>query len=286
MVKACRKLGMVVIARTDPHATHQDVYDAHPDWIAVDEKGQKRRHWAKPDLWVTCGLGPYNFEFMTAVTREIVERYQVDGIFSNRWDGSGMCYCEHCRANFKKATGLDLPRTSDPRTRARREHILWRQQRLFELWDVWDAAIRKANPNARYIANTGGGALSRLDMKRIGEKASILFADRQARSGTMPIWANGKNGKEYRATLGRKPIGGIFSVGVEEPYRWKDSTQSGEEIKAWWWTASPTGCAPGTQSSTPRSSTSAGCVPSRRSTNGTGGTRSICATWSRWRAWP
>ncbi|MEZ4680560.1 MAG: beta-galactosidase trimerization domain-containing protein [Caldilineaceae bacterium] len=49
----------------------------------------------------------------------------------------------------------------------------------------------------------------------------------------MPIWANGKNGKEYRATLGNKPIGGIFSVGVEEQYRWKDSVQSPAEITMW-----------------------------------------------------
>ena len=70
-------------------------------------------------------------------------------------------------------------------------------------------------------------------MKTIGELAPILFADRQARSGVTPPWANGKNGKEYRSTMGRKPIGGIFSVGVEEPYRWKDSVQSGPEIRLW-----------------------------------------------------
>ena len=35
-------------------------------------EGSKRRHWADPELWVTCGLGPYNFEFMTEVTREIM----------------------------------------------------------------------------------------------------------------------------------------------------------------------------------------------------------------------
>src|SRR5215471_12893126 len=34
LVAGCRKLGMVVIARTDPHATYDDVHDAHPDWIA------------------------------------------------------------------------------------------------------------------------------------------------------------------------------------------------------------------------------------------------------------
>src|SRR5438045_3598787 len=72
LVAGCRKLGMDVIARTDPHAARQDVYEAHPDWIAVDAQGNKRKHWAAPDeYWVTCALGPYNFEFMTAVTREI-----------------------------------------------------------------------------------------------------------------------------------------------------------------------------------------------------------------------
>jgi hypothetical protein len=33
--------------------------------------------------------------------------------------------------------------------------------------------------------------------------------------------------------MGKKPIVGIFSVGVEEPYRWKDSVQSEAEIRLW-----------------------------------------------------
>jgi len=233
LVTGCRKLGMNVIARTDPHAAHQDVYDAHPDWIAVDAQGNKRKHWADPELWVTCALGPYNFDFMTGVTREIVSMYQVDGIFSNRWAGSGMCYCEHCRANFKTFSSLELPRTTNPQDPARKQYIVWHQQRLFELWRLWDAEIKKVNPNASYIANAGGGALSDLDMKTIGELAPILFADRQARHGVMPPWSNGKNGKEYGSTMGRKPIGGIFSVGVEEQYRWKDSVQTADEIRMW-----------------------------------------------------
>jgi type 1 glutamine amidotransferase len=170
---------------------------------------------------------------MTEDTREIARMYNVDGIFSNRWAGSGMCYCEHCRQNFKKFSGLELPRTANPQDEARRKYLVWRQQRLFELWRLWDAEIKKINPNAVFIANAGGGALSDLDMKTIGELAPTLFADRQARRGLMPTWMNGKNGKEYGATLGRKAIAGIFSVGVEEPYRWKDSVQSGDEIRLW-----------------------------------------------------
>jgi hypothetical protein len=233
MVTGCRKQGMNVIARTDPHAAHQEMYDAHPDWIAVDAEGKKRRHWANPELWVTCALGPMNFEFMTAVHKEIASMYGVDGIFSNRWSGHGECFCEHCQKNFRAYSGMDLPRSNDPRDPARRAYILWHEQRLFDLWRLWDREIRAINPNARFIPNSGGGSTSELDMRTVGEMADILFADRQARRGVMCPWANGKNAKEYRAALGRKPIGGIVSVGLEEPYRWKDSVQNGLEIQMW-----------------------------------------------------
>ncbi|MCU1329541.1 MAG: Beta-galactosidase trimerization domain protein [Bryobacterales bacterium] len=233
MVDSCRKLGMNVIARTDPHACHQDAYDAHPEWIAVDAEGKKRRHWADPELWVTCALGPYNFGFMTDVTIEIVRNYKVDGVFSNRWAGSGMCYCESCKYLFHEYSGKDLPRTTNPQDPARRQYILWKEGRLFDLWRLWDTEIRKVNPNAAFLANAGGGALSDLDMKTIGTLAPTLFADRQARHGVMPPWANGKNGKEYGATMGNKAVGGIVSVGVEEAYRWKDSVQTNDEIRLW-----------------------------------------------------
>jgi hypothetical protein len=117
--------------------------DAHPDWIAVDAEGRKRRHWANPELWVTCALGPMNFEFMTEVTKEIVRMYGVDGVFSNRWTGSGQCYCAHCRKNFKADSGCELPRTSDPRDPARRAYIVWHERRIFDLWSLWDVEIRK-----------------------------------------------------------------------------------------------------------------------------------------------
>ena len=233
LIAGCRKLGMVVLARTDPHATYDDVEAAHPDWIAVTADGQRRRHWASPEMWVTCALGPYNFDFMTEVKREIATTYRPEGIFINRWDGSGMCYCEHCRKNFRAATGFELPRTTNPQDPARHAYILWRQERLFALWRHWDDAVRAINPDSCVIPNGGGGATSSLDMKRIGELAPTLMADYQARSGLMPPWANGKRGKEFRATMGRKPIVGIFSVGLEEPYRWKDSVQNAEEIRIW-----------------------------------------------------
>ena len=233
LAHGCRQLGMNVVARTDPHACHKDVYEAHPDWLAVDENGNKRQHASDPDFWLTCALGPYNFDFMTTVHQEIMSKYMVDGIFTNRWAGSGMCYCEHCQKNFHDFSGLDLPRTSNPQDPALRQYIIWHQARLFELWRLWNAKIQEINPQASYIANAGGGALSQLDMKTVGELAPTLLADRQGRAGLVAPWESGKSAKEFRSTLGRKAIAGIFSVGLEDKYRWKDSVQSGDEIRLW-----------------------------------------------------
>ncbi|HEY7117340.1 MAG TPA: beta-galactosidase trimerization domain-containing protein [Tepidisphaeraceae bacterium] len=233
LVEGCRKLGMVVVARTDPHSIRDDAAQAHPEWVAVDAQGRKRRHWAAPNRWVTCALGPYNFEFMTEVTREIVRLYGVDGIFANRWQGHGVCYCDSCKTRFTKRFGHDLPRTTDPAETAYRNWIEWSSERLFELWRLWDGEIRKMNPGARYIANSGGGSMTTLDMRTIAQIAPTLFADRQSRRGLMAPWANGKNGKEFRATFGRKPIVGIASIGIDDEHRWKDSVNTEAELRIW-----------------------------------------------------
>ena len=228
LVAGCRALNMNVVARTDPHAVRDDVRAAHPDWIAVSRTGEPRRHWANPELWVTCALGPYNFDFMDRVHREIVTKYSVDGIFANRWaPQGGDCYCEHCVRNFRDATGQALPRTTDARDPIRRQYLEWRKARLTALWKHWDATVRAANPQARFIPNGPP------DLKTAGELAAIQFTDNQARRGLTPPWNNGRRAKEYRSVMGRRPIGGIFSVGLEEPYRWKDSVQSEPEIRLW-----------------------------------------------------
>ncbi len=227
LVRRCREMGMAVIARTDPHAAWDDVHQAHPDWIAVDSQGQQRRHWSNPELWVTCAMGPYNFEFMTQVHKEIVTLYQVDGVFSNRWSGHGICYCEHCLQNFKLFSGMDLPRASDRRDPTYRKYMEWQIERLRELWFLWDRVIREVKPTSRFIPNGFP------DKVVTGALSDIFFTDHQARSGVIPPWSNGKRAKELRATMGMKPLAGISSIGLEERYRWKDSVQSEAEIRIW-----------------------------------------------------
>jgi hypothetical protein len=230
LVEGCRKLNMAVIARVDPHCVRDEDAKAHPEWVAVDSNGQKARHMVIADRWLTCALGPCNFEFMPNVLREIVSRYQVDGIFANRWQGHITCYCESCQKNFKAASGFDAPRNSQQRGWA--EFQRWRQNRLFEVWDAWDAAVQKVNPAVRCLLNMG--SVHKSEMTQMGQRAEMVAADRQGRNvSVIPPWAAGYNAKVFRSVMGNRPVAGISSIGNDDAHRWKDSVQSQAELRMW-----------------------------------------------------
>lgn len=234
LVEGCRKMGLIVMARTDPHSIKDDAAAAHREWVAVDAAGVRRKHWAAPNRWVTCAFGDYNWKFMTEVHREILQKYPaVSGIFVNRWQGSGMCYCEVCRKEFEIFAGLALPRDQDPRDGTYRKYLEWSAGRLFDLWRMWDADARKINAAACVVANAGGGSTSTLDMVTIGKIAPLMVADRQSRRGIMAPWMAGKSAKEFRATLGDKPVLGLAALGIDDEHRWKDSVINDAELRMW-----------------------------------------------------
>ena len=232
LCRGCRKLGMVVVARVDPHAAHEDIFRAHPDWLQVDEKGEIRRHWVMPELYLTCPHGPYNRQFLTSVIREVVTMYGVDGVFANRWANHNsfeVCYCANCRASFG-----ELPRTRDPRDKRWRDYTVWYQESLFSLVRLWDAEVRKANPNGCFIPNSGGGIANALDWKRFGDMAETLICDHQGRSGLTPPWSNGMAAKIFRSVAGpRKALVGIFGINVATSHRWMKSVKSAAEQRVW-----------------------------------------------------
>ncbi|HWM69477.1 MAG TPA: beta-galactosidase trimerization domain-containing protein [Steroidobacteraceae bacterium] len=234
MVRGCRRLGMAVIGRIDPHSMNEAAYAAHPEWVARLADGSPMRHWADPSRYVTCAHGPYNFEFMPRVIREIVERYRVDAIFGNRWDGHTVCHCASCQRLFREATGFAVPETMDPSDKVRRAYMVWENEHLFSLVDMWTATIRKSQPGGFFMPGSSSRPQPRMefDPRRLAAIA-FLTVDRQGRAGNTPAWINGRNAKVHRAFMGTKPVANIFSIGLEEVFRWKDSVQSPAEIRLW-----------------------------------------------------
>ncbi|MDR3472132.1 MAG: beta-galactosidase trimerization domain-containing protein [Devosia sp.] len=232
LVNGARNLGMHVMARVDPHAIHQDAADAHPEWIAVDKDGQPRRHWAFPEVWVTCAYGDYNAKFMPQVVEEITRLYDIDAIFANRWQGHGVCYCETCKSRFRAGSGLELPRRSDAADPAWQAWVLWRRNVLTELIVQWDEVVKSVRPHASFIPNMGSASLQEFDLSIIEKHCPFLVVDHQARQGVEVAWSAGRAGKRMRAGFPDRPAVLITSVGLEEN-RWKDSVQTGDEIQLW-----------------------------------------------------
>ena len=261
LITGCRKLGMTVLVRTDPHATYDDAKEAHPDWIAVDADGKPRRHWASPEMWVTCAYGPYNFEFMTAVHKEIMTRYRVDGLFHNRWDGNGICYCVHCAENFR---GRDRTRFAALGGRRRDATYLawqkWRRGATFRADRPCGAGRFARSTQARRIVPNGGNvALNAIDAIALTSRAPMMVADRQGRSGLAEPWQIGKVAKEYRSVVGDKPVIGLFSVGVGGTLSLEGQCdRAAPKPASGHWTRLPTGCGLGAASFQGRCTTSAG----------------------------
>ncbi|MCR9218195.1 MAG: beta-galactosidase trimerization domain-containing protein [bacterium] len=234
LVAGARDLGMHVMARVDPHAIHQDAADAHPEWIAVGADGNPRRHWAYPEIWVTCAYGDYNAVYMPEIVKELVRDYDIDAVFANRWQGHGICYCDSCKMRFGDATGYELPRGTSADDPVWRAWSAWRRDILTRLVVDWDNAVKAIRPHASFIPNMGGVSLMEFDLDLIEKHCPFLVVDHQGRHGAEPVWMAGRNGKRMRATFRDRPVILITSVGPEEPvHRWKDSVNSPAETEAW-----------------------------------------------------
>ncbi len=241
MVTGSRGLGMAVVARLDPHALSQDAFAAHPEWVARLPDGQPKRHPTAADLYIACLNGPFMSVFMPQVITEVATRYDVDGFFGNRWGGSGVCYCDSCKTLFGQATGFDVPTAiagdytmppaGGPGEAACRAYTLWHNEMRFTQLGLWNDTAKRIKPDLFFIGGPVGGLEP--NPNRFTTFAPILFGDHQARSGVNPVWNNGRYAKQMRGFMGQKPIVGIFSIGEEEAYRWKDSVQSGAEIETW-----------------------------------------------------
>src|SRR4029077_20499606 len=97
-----------------PPSLQGEVYEGHPEWrrIATNTTEIPQIDMkAFPHGGMFCLLGPYG-DFFIDVLAEILEKFPAVDAFS--FDGlhyGGVCYCQECRAAFRKETGADIPAT-------------------------------------------------------------------------------------------------------------------------------------------------------------------------------
>lgn len=218
---AARRRGLRTFARMSPDLNWGDALQAHPEWFMRDEQGNALQTADTPDLFQTCMFTGYMTDYMTAIMREINARYDVDGFYMNGWPMFNLpvCYCDVCR------------RLPPPKTPGYWDKF---NERVMELWKIYDGIAKEKNHEAFYFANMGGGIHATPNLVQVGEISQWFQADNQGR-GRMddPVWGCTQQGRVCHAIMNGKVAANVTGLWSTGPLRWRESIKSPQESRMW-----------------------------------------------------
>ncbi|MDB5311495.1 MAG: Beta-galactosidase trimerization domain protein [Gemmataceae bacterium] len=147
-----KKLGVRILG-VYPPTLQGEVYEAHPDWrrIPTNTTEIPQTDLKKyPHGGMLCPLGPYG-DFFIDVLAEILTTYPAVDAFS--FDGlhhGGVCYCKHCRENYRKDAGKEIPKAdlNDPEFR-RYQH--WADRKLEDLVRRMQERLKGIKPDVALV---------------------------------------------------------------------------------------------------------------------------------------
>lgn len=153
LIEAAHKRGLKVHPWMEVNAQGPTMLEKHPDWCQMNSEGVRVGYLdpSSPDVR----------RYVASIAREIAEKYDIDGISLDyvRYSGGGrFCFCDRCKAAFKKETGLDCLEAD----KAKPGSALWRKWRAWRYGQINDEiaevsrAVREARPNAQVSSYVWG----------------------------------------------------------------------------------------------------------------------------------
>jgi hypothetical protein len=232
-VAAAKKRGMRVVARMSPDLNWGDALEAHPEWFMRNRDGSPQTDADEPLLFKTCMFSSYMDDYVPAIMREVSALYDVDCFYTNGWPQIGAlpdCHCAIC-------SKLPAPSTV----------AYWHayDDRVFELWQKYDAIAKEKKPDSFFFANLGGNVRGGPNLDRLGKIAAWFQADNQGRTNGDPaIWGCSLQGRVCNAIMDGK-----FATNVTAAYStggvvWRNASKSPEEARMWMCETSASGMVP------------------------------------------
>ncbi len=114
LIEACHRHGVKLVARFDFSKADDIAYQNHPEWFVREPDMSPRvfgamRPGAWSNLYLTCiNAGYRSHEVTVPVLEEVIDRYDIDGIFFNA-PNYEYCCCETCRQKYRELYGRELP---------------------------------------------------------------------------------------------------------------------------------------------------------------------------------
>ena len=194
IVAALHRYGIKAVAAMDLSLIPETVAGEHPEWRSLDARGEPYR--ANRDLgnfYIACPLSGYQNEFLEQVLRELVSRYDLDGIkfgggsYGFTSYGNGICYCSRCREAYRAFSGRELPGREDASDPAWGAFQRWRREAVVERTRFLYRLVKSQNPDLPVMCNSvcfgdpGWTLRGALDIERMAEHIDAVQVEAQTR---------------------------------------------------------------------------------------------------------
>jgi len=194
IIRALHAEGIRAVPALDLSLIPGSAAERNPAWRSVDRNGEPYR--ANKDLgdfYIACPLSGYQNEYLEHILREIVTRYDADGIkfgggsYGFTSYGNGVCYCDRCRASFRAFSGLDIPEREDWNEPAWGIFQRWRQQRVVDRSKFLYDLVKSLKPGLPVMCNSvcfgdpGWTMRGALDIERMAEYIDAVQVEAQTR---------------------------------------------------------------------------------------------------------
>jgi hypothetical protein len=145
--------GIRMCGRLDFSRVVTQAYKDHPEWFflradgkpVVDETGR----------YQPCINGGWYRGQALKVTAEVVDRYDLSGLFLNNfvndprsWGDQGLCHCQSCQTKFQARFGRAVPDKEDNEYRA------WINECVSEASALHRTVVKAKRPNCIYLNDT------------------------------------------------------------------------------------------------------------------------------------
>jgi hypothetical protein len=221
-VAAAKRRGMRVVARMSPDLNWGDALEAHPEWAMRNSDGSVQFNGEEPRLFRTCMFSTYMDDYVPAIMREVNVLYDVDCFYTNGWPPLGSlpeCHCANC---------AKLP--------AANTVAYWHafNDRLFELWQKYDAIAKEKKPDSFFFANLGGNLHAGPNLDRLGKLAAWFQGDNQGRTNEDPaVWGCALQGRVCNAVLDGKFGANITAAYSTGEVAWRNAAKNPAEARMW-----------------------------------------------------
>ncbi|MBW7460115.1 beta-galactosidase, partial [Paenibacillus sepulcri] len=188
VIEAVHRYGIKAIAAIDLGVLPAHAAEAHPDWCATDING-KPYVIVPGELYNACLMGGYYTDYGFRMVREILGRYDADGIQLNNFGftGKGICYCPGCRSDFRRVCGEEIPERKDWSDPVFRRFMRWREMKTNEGAQRMRRMVKKVDPELPFMGNSAcfGDADwvlgSSIDKEGVAEFEDIVKVEAQTR---------------------------------------------------------------------------------------------------------